>query len=115
MNELAQVLDAFFNATQCEAGVWIQTRPNDAAPTRVAATANAPMPSSFPPAADGGKIVPTPNGDVLIAGVPGFAGGEQAARRGLPLAHVQRPTSAFIASCNFFFRWSRSICSRRWK
>ena len=35
MNDLAQVLAAFYNATHCEAGVWTQTRSSDAAPTRV--------------------------------------------------------------------------------
>ena len=71
MNDLAQVLAAFFNATHCEAGVWTQTRPSDAAPSRVAATTNAPEPSSFPPAVEGATTVPSSGGDVLIAGVPG--------------------------------------------
>jgi len=71
MNDLAHVLDAFFNATHCEAGVWMQTSPSDGAPSRVAATKNAPEPSSFPPAADGATIVHSSGGDVLIAGVPG--------------------------------------------
>jgi hypothetical protein len=56
MNDLAQVLAAFFNATHCEAGVWMQTRPSDAAPGRVAATTNAPEPSAFPPAAEGATV-----------------------------------------------------------
>ncbi len=33
MSELAQVLAAFHDATRCEAAVWMQTRPSDAAPT----------------------------------------------------------------------------------
>ena len=71
MNDLAHVLAAFYNATQCEAGVWTQTRPSDPAPVRVAATPNAPQPSWFPPAAEGATVVSSSNGDVLVAGVPG--------------------------------------------
>jgi sigma-B regulation protein RsbU (phosphoserine phosphatase) len=71
MNELAQVLAAFFNATRCEAGVWIQPRPNDSVPALVASTPGAPIPSVFPPAGDGSRAISLPNGEVLVAGVPG--------------------------------------------
>ncbi len=71
MNELAQVLAAFFNATRCEAGVWIQPRPTDSAPGLVASTHGAPVPSVFPSTADGERMVPSLRGEMLIAGVPG--------------------------------------------
>jgi sigma-B regulation protein RsbU (phosphoserine phosphatase) len=71
MNELAQVLAAFFNATRCEAGVWIQPRPTDTAPVLVASTPDAPMPSIFPPASDGERRASSTRGEVLVAGVPG--------------------------------------------
>ena len=71
MNDLAQVLAAFFNATRCEAGVWIQPRPTDAAPALVAATPGAPVPSAFPPVSESERTTGSPAGDVVVAGVPG--------------------------------------------
>src|SRR5690242_1446249 len=71
MNELASVLAAFYDATQCEAGVWMRLGAVDAAPTLEAGTANAPTPARFPALAEGSQTVPSSNGDVLIAAVPG--------------------------------------------
>ncbi|HEY4303449.1 MAG TPA: GAF domain-containing SpoIIE family protein phosphatase [Gemmatimonadaceae bacterium] len=71
MIELARVLTAFHDAMQCEAGLWVQTGPANAAPMLVASTANAPTPSSFPALADGEQMVPSSAGDVLVAAVPG--------------------------------------------
>jgi sigma-B regulation protein RsbU (phosphoserine phosphatase) len=71
MNELAQVLAAFFTATRCEAGVWIQPRPTDPTPGLVASTHGAPVPLAFPPASEGERVAGSPTGDVLVAGVPG--------------------------------------------
>jgi len=42
MNELASVLAAFYDATQCEAGVWMQLGSTDASPT------NSPVCASVP-------------------------------------------------------------------
>jgi len=71
MNELASVLAAFYDATQCEAGVWMQLGSTDASPTLEAGTANAPTPERFPALVDGQQSVPSSNGEVLIAAVPG--------------------------------------------
>jgi sigma-B regulation protein RsbU (phosphoserine phosphatase) len=71
MNELAQVLAAFFNATRCEAGVWIQPRPTDAVPALVASTPGAPVPTVFPPASEGERVAGSSAENVLVAGVPG--------------------------------------------
>jgi sigma-B regulation protein RsbU (phosphoserine phosphatase) len=71
MNDLAQMLAAFHNATRCDGGVWIQTRPTEPAPVRVAGTDDTPVPSSFPPSADGATSVSSNRGTILIAGVPG--------------------------------------------
>jgi phosphoserine phosphatase RsbU/P len=71
MTELASVLAAFYNATQCEAGVWMRLGALDAAPTLEAATANAPTPSRYPAPPEGVQMVAASDGDVLIAAVPG--------------------------------------------
>ncbi len=71
MNDLAQVLSAFHNATSCGAGVWMQTGSVDKAPALVASTRDAPVPSSFPQVSEGEQVVASSTGDVLIAGVPG--------------------------------------------
>ena len=71
MNDLAQMLAAFHNATGCEGAVWMQTRPTEPAPVRVAGTEDSPVPSSFPQPADGPTSVSSNKGDILIAGVPG--------------------------------------------
>lgn len=71
MTELARVLAAFHDATQCEAGVWTGTDIPGAVPTLGAATPNPPTPTRFPPLADGEQLVPATRGNVLIAAVPG--------------------------------------------
>ncbi|MEP6493765.1 MAG: GAF domain-containing SpoIIE family protein phosphatase [bacterium] len=71
MNDLAQVLAAFHNATQCDAGVWVQLGTSTAPPKLGASTANAPLPSRFPSLADGEQLVPSPRGDVLVGAVSG--------------------------------------------
>jgi len=73
MSELARVLAAFFDATQCEAGVWIQSSPNDtpSIPRLEAATPNTPTPTRFPAVAEGEQLVSATRGEVLIAAVPG--------------------------------------------
>src|SRR5206468_2367692 len=71
MNELARVLSAFHDATQCEAGVWMQTAADGAIPSLGASTPNPPTPTRFPPIADGEVLVPATRGHVMIAAVPG--------------------------------------------
>jgi sigma-B regulation protein RsbU (phosphoserine phosphatase) len=71
MTELGSVLAAFHDATQCEAGVWMQLGASTAAPTLQAGTANAPTPSRFPVPADGQQTIPSSRGDLLIAAVTG--------------------------------------------
>ncbi len=71
MNDLASVLAAFHNATQCDAGVWMQSGSGDAAPSREAATTGAPVPARFPTLAEGEQRVTSTNGEILIAAVPG--------------------------------------------
>lgn len=71
MTELASVLAAFYNATQCEAGVWMRLGATDLAPTLEAGTAHAPTPMRFPAPVDGPQTVPSSNDEVLIAAVPG--------------------------------------------
>jgi len=71
MTELAGVLTAFHDATQCEAAVWMQLGANDAAPTLEAGTAHAPTPERFPAPGDGPQSVSSTSGSVLIAALPG--------------------------------------------
>lgn len=75
MNDLARVLAAFHNATQCEAGVWIQSvageAPASSSPTLEASTAGAPTPTRFPSVAEGEQLVEASTGTVVIAAVPG--------------------------------------------
>ena len=71
MSDLAGVLTAFQNATQCDAGVWLQPKSGDALPTLDASTEHAPALTSFPSAGDGLRTVATDDGDVIVAAVPG--------------------------------------------
>ena len=71
MSDLAEVLTAFHGATGCDAAVWTQPKRGDAPATVDAATENAPPLEIFPAVADGVHTVPTPNGDALVAAVPG--------------------------------------------
>jgi phosphoserine phosphatase RsbU/P len=70
MSDLARVLEAFRDATKCEAGVWTEAA-RDAPLHAEAATDHAPTISEFPPIADGPKAIATPKGDMLVAAVPG--------------------------------------------
>jgi sigma-B regulation protein RsbU (phosphoserine phosphatase) len=70
MSELASVLGAFHQATDCEAGVWIQA-PGQTAPALEASTAAPGEPSEFPPASDGARDVDSTAGTLLVAGIPG--------------------------------------------
>jgi phosphoserine phosphatase RsbU/P len=71
MNDLARVLAAFHDATQCDAGVWLQPKTGEAPPALDASTEHAPPVASFPAAADGLCTESTPDGDVIVAAVPG--------------------------------------------
>jgi sigma-B regulation protein RsbU (phosphoserine phosphatase) len=71
MTELDRVLAAFHDATQCEAGLWLQPGSLDTAPARVASTANAPTPAAFPSIVEGEQVVMSSGGDVLIAAISG--------------------------------------------
>jgi sigma-B regulation protein RsbU (phosphoserine phosphatase) len=71
MTELTRVLAAFHDATQCEAGLWVQLGPSDSAPALIASTANAPTPAAFPSIAEGEQSVMSSAGDVLVAAVSG--------------------------------------------
>ena len=71
MNELEGVLVAFHNATQCEAGVWMQHGTNTGPPVKESATVRAPTPSRFPTPAEGEQVIPASDGEVLISAVPG--------------------------------------------
>ncbi len=71
MNDLAQVLAAFHDATHCEAGLWVQSGSNGSAPTLDARTHNVPTPPTFPTVADGPQTLAVSEGDILIAAVPG--------------------------------------------
>jgi len=82
MTDLAGVLAAFRDATQCEAAVWTQTA-QDRAPA--AMTTGAPTPSEFPTPAKGQALVPSSAGQLLIAPVPGPR------RAWLALGPVARP------------------------
>jgi phosphoserine phosphatase RsbU/P len=71
MSDLGTVLGAFYNATQCEAGVWMQSAASGAVPALDVSTPNPPTPTFFPPLADGVQLVGATRGEVLIAAVPG--------------------------------------------
>jgi sigma-B regulation protein RsbU (phosphoserine phosphatase) len=71
MNELARVLAAFHDATECEAGLWMRPGPADAPPALAAATRNVPVPAAFPSISEGEQVVMSDAGDVLIAPVVG--------------------------------------------
>ena len=71
MNDLAGVLTAFYNATQCEAGVWMQSGTSEANAVREAATKGAPIPERLPSPSEGEQTVSSANGEILIAAVPG--------------------------------------------
>src|SRR5215831_5265189 len=71
MNDLARVLAAFHDATQCDAGVWLQPKTGEAPPALDASTEHAPPVTSFPTAADGLRNESTRDGDVIVASVPG--------------------------------------------
>ena len=71
MTELTRVLAAFHDATQCEAGLWVQLGPADSEPVLVASTANAPTPAAFPAIFVGEQLVMSTSGDVLVAAVAG--------------------------------------------
>lgn len=71
MNDLAGVLTAFYNATQCEAGVWMQSGTSEADAVREAATKGAPVPERFPSTSEGEQTVSSASGEILIAAVPG--------------------------------------------
>jgi sigma-B regulation protein RsbU (phosphoserine phosphatase) len=71
MTELTRVLAAFHDATQCEAGLWVQAARPDSEPTLVASTPGAPTPAAFPSVSEGEQLVMSPSGDVLIAAVTG--------------------------------------------
>jgi sigma-B regulation protein RsbU (phosphoserine phosphatase) len=73
MSDLARVLAAFHDATQCEAGVWMLHGPSDDAsiPRLDAGTVNPPTPTRFPLAVEGEVTVRATRGEVLIAGIAG--------------------------------------------
>jgi sigma-B regulation protein RsbU (phosphoserine phosphatase) len=71
MNDLAHVLDAFHEATHCEAAVWVQLGVAEAVPAKDASTPHAPRPSRFPTLDDGEQELKDAGGAMLIAPVPG--------------------------------------------
>ena len=71
MSDLEGVLAAFHDATQCDAGVWLQPKTGEAPPALDASTEHAPPVTSFPTAGDGLRTQSTPDGDVIVAAVPG--------------------------------------------
>jgi sigma-B regulation protein RsbU (phosphoserine phosphatase) len=71
MSDLAVVLDAFHDATRCEAGVWTQLSSDSAAPRLEAGTDHAPTITDFPTVGDGTRSLSIGGGDVLVAAVPG--------------------------------------------
>jgi sigma-B regulation protein RsbU (phosphoserine phosphatase) len=68
MSDLADVLIAFRAATQCEAGVWLQSG-DDSTPE--ATTSGAPKPARLPTPPKGQSHVPSSAGNLLVALVPG--------------------------------------------
>src|SRR5262249_33359755 len=71
MSDLARVLAAFHDATQCDAGVWLQPKTGDAPPVLDASTEHAPALTDFPSATDGPRTINTPSGDIIVAAVVG--------------------------------------------
>ena len=72
MNDLAQVLAAFPDATGCEAAVWTQPDSARAAPALDASTPHAPPLAAFPAVADGARTDrDAPAATILVAAVPG--------------------------------------------
>ena len=73
MTDLSRVLSAFYEATRCEAGVWVQAGPTGSpgVPRLEAATTNPPTPTRFPAVSDGEQLVQATRGQVIIAAVPG--------------------------------------------
>jgi len=71
MSDLARVLAAFHDATQCDAGVWLQPKTGDAPPVLDASTEHAPALTAFPSATDGPRTISTSDGDVIVASVVG--------------------------------------------
>lgn len=69
MTDLAAALEAFRDATDCEAGVWTQS--TNGSRTWEAATNRAPPPGVFPTVAEGPQALDTPDGAALIAAIPG--------------------------------------------
>lgn len=71
MNDLSRVLEAFYDATTCQAGVWMRLGDAGATPTLEAATVNPPTPARFPSVAEGAQFVAAGRAEVLIEAVPG--------------------------------------------
>jgi len=71
MSDLEGVLAAFHDATQCDAGVWLQPKTGDAPPVLDASTAHAPHVKTFPSINDGQRTIATDDGDVIVAAVAG--------------------------------------------
>jgi phosphoserine phosphatase RsbU/P len=70
MSDLAHVLEAFHEATKCEAGVW--THPSSSTSPRLdAGTSGAPTLTDFPSVAEGPRSLTIDDRDVLVAAVPG--------------------------------------------
>lgn len=70
MSDLAEVLRAFRAATECDATVWSQSGAN-ATPVVEASTSPREVPADLPTPHDSPRNVSTPNGDLLIAAIPG--------------------------------------------
>lgn len=71
MSDLARVLEAFQQATHCEAGVWTQAIAGESPPQVDAATEHAPVITEFPSVADGAVSIKSAAGDLLVAAVLG--------------------------------------------
>lgn len=70
MSDLPAVLAAFRQATRCEAAVWSQANPT--APIQVeAATRELPVPESLPAPHEPARSVHIPDGEMLVAAIPG--------------------------------------------
>src|SRR5207245_646819 len=61
----------FHDATDCEAGVWMQGNAHDDRPAPEAVTTKAPTPTEFPAPSDGERVIASSDGEILIAAVPG--------------------------------------------
>src|SRR5437764_1475008 len=71
MTDLSRVLAAFYDATHCDAGVWMRTSPDQSLPpTLFAGTARLPVPRELPDG-PGENLVASDRGDLLVATVPG--------------------------------------------